>query len=230
VEVLTMIQAQTQTKIYTFDQFIEWYPEQSEFRYELHDGIIIEMPKPRGKHSKLTGFAIEELLLAIREIGKRGTWFIPRESIVKPSRDKCGYEPDIIILDQENLSDETRWDQESVIQNTASIKIIMEVVSTNWRDDYYDKFRDYEEMGIPEYWIFEDTALDGSPGLKQVSVDYAALGGRDFIGYPKQPTIFVCELIDGEYVKKMFRGNDLIKSPTFPQLNLTAQQIFDSCI
>jgi Uma2 family endonuclease len=75
----------------------------------------------------------------------------------------------------------------------------------------YDKFRDYEEMGIPEYWL----------------VDYAALGGRDFIGYPKQPTIFVCELIDGEYVKTMFRGNDLIKSPTFPELSLTAQQIFD---
>lgn len=67
------------------------------------------------------------------------------------------------------------------------------------------------EMGIPEYWI----------------VDYAALGGRDFIGYPKQATIFVSELIDGEYVKTIFRGNDLVKSPTFPQINLTAQQIFD---
>jgi Uma2 family endonuclease len=207
-------QAQTETKVYTFDEFIEWCPENSEVRYELHDGVIVEMPKPRGKHSKLMGFAIEELLLAIREIGKRGIWFIPRESIVKPSRNKCGYEPDIIILDQENLGDETRWETESVIQNSASIKIIVEVVSTNWRDDYYDKFRDYEEMGIPEYWIF----------------DYAALGGRDFIGYPKQPTIFVCELIEGEYVKKIFRGNDLIKSPTFPQLNLTAQQIFDSSL
>ncbi|NJL60588.1 MAG: Uma2 family endonuclease [Methylacidiphilales bacterium] len=211
---MTQAQAQTETKIYTFDEFIELYPENSEVRYELHDGVIVEMPKPRGKHSKLTGFAIEELLLAIREIGKRGIWFIPRESIVKPNRDKCGYEPDIIILDQENLGNESRWETESVIQNAASIKVIVEVVSTNWRDDYYDKFRDYEEMGIPEYWIF----------------DYAALGGRDFIGYPKQPTIFVCELIEGEYVKKIFRGNDLIKSPTFPQLNLTAQQIFDSAL
>lgn len=87
----------------------------------------------------------------------------------------------------------------------------MEVVSTNWRDDYYDKFRDYEEMGIPEYWI----------------VDYAGLGGRDFIGNPKQPAFFVCELIDGEYVKKLFRGSDVIVSPTFPKLNLTAQQVFD---
>lgn len=25
----------------TFDEFIAWYPENSEYRYELHDGIII---------------------------------------------------------------------------------------------------------------------------------------------------------------------------------------------
>jgi len=209
-----MTQTQTEPKLYTFDEFIEWYPENSVVRYELHDGVIVEMPKPRGKHSKLTGFLIEELILAIIDAGKRSIWTIPRESIVKPFRDKSGYEPDIIILNEETIGSEIRWGTESIIQNATSIKLIVEVVSTNWRDDYYDKLRDYEEMGIPEYWI----------------VDYAALGGRDFIGYPKQPTIFVCELVDGEYVKAMFRGNDLMKSPTFPQLNLTAQQVFDSVL
>ncbi len=212
-----MTQAQTQDaqpKLYTFDEFIEWYPENSEVRYELYDGVIVEVPKPKGKHSKLTGFLIFELGIAIREMGNRGIWFIPRESIIRPRRDKSGYEPDIIILNQETIATETRWETESIIQNFTSVKLIVEVVSTNWQDDYYDKLRDYENMGIPEYWI----------------VDYAALGGRDFIGYPKQPTIFVCELIDGEYVKTTFRGNNLIKSPTFPQLNLTAQQVFDSVL
>ncbi|MHC5830729.1 MAG: Uma2 family endonuclease, partial [Nostoc sp.] len=52
-------------------------------------------------------------------------------------------------------------------------------------------------------------------------------GGRDFIGNPKQPAFFVCELVDGEYVKRLFRGSDVILSPTFPKLNLTAQQVFD---
>jgi len=207
-------QIQTESKLYTFDEFIEWYPENSEIRYELHDGVIVEMPRPKGKHSKLTGFLILELGITIRQMDNSGIWFIPRESIVKPRRDKSGYEPDIIILNQENIGTETRWETESIIQNATSVKLIVEVVSSNWQDDYYDKLRDYENMGIPEYWI----------------VDYAALGGRDFIGYPKQPTVFVCELIDGEYVKTRFRGNDLIKSPTFPQLNLTAQQIFDSVL
>ena len=204
-------QAQTEPKLYTFDEFIEWYPENSEVRYELYDGVIVEMPKPRGKHSNLTGSLGGRLLTTIDKMGKTDIWTIPRESIVKPYRDKSGYEPDIIVLNQETIGTETRWESESVIQNATSVKLIVEVVSTNWQDDYYDKRRDYEAMGIPEYWI----------------VDYAALGGRTFRGYPKQRTIFVYELIDGEYVKTTFRDSDVIVSPTFPQFNLTAQQIFN---
>jgi len=58
-------QIQTESKLYTFDEFIEWYPENSEIRYELHDGVIVEMPRPKGKHSKLTGFLILELGITI---------------------------------------------------------------------------------------------------------------------------------------------------------------------
>ncbi|MHC5833898.1 MAG: hypothetical protein ACYT04_000000102330, partial [Nostoc sp.] len=47
-------------------------------------------------------------------------------------------------------------------------------------------------------------------------------------------TIHLCvhvrELIDGEYQMTPFRETNLIVSPTFPHLNLTAQQIFDSVI
>lgn len=52
-------------------------------RYELHDGVIFEMPKPKGENSDLAGFLIEELLITIREMGKRGIWTIPKESIIK---------------------------------------------------------------------------------------------------------------------------------------------------
>ena len=55
---MTQTQAQTQTeaKIYTFDEFIEWYPENSVVRYELHKGVIIEVPPPTGKHEGVVGF------------------------------------------------------------------------------------------------------------------------------------------------------------------------------
>ena len=36
----------------TFDEFIDWYPENSENRYELHNGAIVEMPKATGEHSE----------------------------------------------------------------------------------------------------------------------------------------------------------------------------------
>ena len=113
-------------------------------------------------------------------------------------------------MTKEIIGAEPRWESESIIENADSVKLIVEVVSTNWRDDYYNKFRDYEEMGIEEYWI----------------VDYAALGARKFIGDPKQPTIFVCNLVDGEYQMNPFTENTAIVSPTFPELNLSAEDIF----
>jgi Uma2 family endonuclease len=64
-------------------------------------------------------------------------------------------------------------------------------------------------LGIPEYWI----------------VDYSALGGTRHIGKPKQPTLSVCTLVDGEYNIQLFRGQQAIVSPTFPRLNLTAEQV-----
>ena len=65
-----MTQAQTKPKLINFNEFIAWYPDNSELRYELHGGIIREMPKPTGKHSNLAGSLIEELLINIRQIGK----------------------------------------------------------------------------------------------------------------------------------------------------------------
>jgi Uma2 family endonuclease len=88
----------------------------------------------------------------------------------------------------------------------------VEVVSTNWHDDYALKLEDYETMGIQEYWI----------------ADYLGLGGRRYIGNPKQPTLSVYQLVNGEYQIRQFRGNERIESRTFPQLNLTAQQIFSA--
>jgi Uma2 family endonuclease len=51
-----------------------------------------------------------------------------------------------------------------------------------------------------------------------------------FIGNPKQPTISIYKLIDGEYQVSQFRNDDLIVSPTLPELNLTANQIFQASL
>lgn len=199
---------QTQTKTVAFDEFVTWYPENSVHKYELHNGVIVEMALGTGDHSDVTGFIASEINFEIRRL--QLPYSIPGDCLLKPVRNDSGYKPDVIVLDRTTLINEPRWKKESVITIGPSVRLAVEVVSTNWRDDYHLKFADYEEMGIPEYWI----------------VDYLGLGGRKFIGTPKQPTLSVCQLVDGEYQVTQFRGDDLIESLAFPELRLTAEQIF----
>lgn len=190
----------------SFDDFLAWYPEDSAYRYELHRGVVIEMPKPREQHSKLAGDLAFDLGIAIRQANL--PWFIPKECLIRVSNE-TGYEPDIVVLDEAKLSDESGWERQSVITNSSSIKLAIEVVSTNWRDDYLLKLADYETFGIQEYWI----------------VDYLGLGGRRYIGSPKQPTITVCTLMDGEYELQQFRAGDVVISPILPGLSLAVDAL-----
>ena len=199
---------QTLPKITTFQEFVDWLPENSDLRYELHYGNIVEMAQPVGEHEEIKGFLNVEISFEIKRLGL--SYSVPNQVIVRPDDKDSGYFPDILVMNRANLPNESRWQKESILSSGASIPLVIEVVSTNWRNDYHLKFADYEEMGILEYWI----------------VDYAALGGRNFIGNPKQPTISVCNLVEEEYQINKFQNSDRLISQTFPELNLTANQVF----
>ncbi|MEH2303322.1 MAG: Uma2 family endonuclease [Nostoc sp.] len=199
-------------KLVTFEEFVDWLPENRRVRYELHKGEIVEMAQPVGEHEEVKGFLGIEIPVEIKRLGL--SYFMPNQVIVRPPEKDSGYIPDVLVLNRANLANEKLWKKESIVSLGASIPLAIEVVSTNWRDDYYLKYAEYEEMGIPEYWI----------------VDYAALGGRNFIGNPKQPTISVCNLVDGEYQISKFRDSERIVSQTFPELNLTPNQIFQAAV
>jgi len=161
----------------SFDEFLNWYPDASDVHYELRRGVILQMPKPKGKHSEITGFIIKKLNYSIDQM--HHSWFVPRECILKISND-TGYEPDIAVVDRPLLDQEPKWNSASTITQGKTVTLVVEVVSTNWRDDYVHKMSDYECMGIQEYWI----------------VDYLGLGGRRYIGFPKKPTPTICTLVD----------------------------------
>ncbi len=194
-------------KTVTFAEFLNWKPDGG--CYELHDGVIVEM-QPVGDHEEINGFLAGEVTLEFKRL--KLPYLIPKQALVKIPDKESGYSPDVIVINQKNLSSEPMWKKSSTVTQAASVPLVIEVVSTNWRDDYASKLVDYETFGVPEYWI----------------VDYLALGGRRYIGNPKQPTISVYYLVDGEYQVNLFRGNDRIISPTFPELNLTAEQIFQA--
>ena len=227
---------QSLQKLFTFDEYLEFLETQPEnIRYELHDRDIIQMPPPSGKHEQIVAFLT--MILGYECLRLKLYYGIPKTATVKPENKISGYYPDVLLMNFSNLGNEPLWEKQSILSKPDSIPLVIEVVSqcvarvprveatdepvrvsTNWRDDYHKKFADYvrvasrrEEMGIQEYWI----------------VDYAALGSKELIGDPKQPTITIYSLSDeGEYRGKQFRGDDRIESPTFPDLNLTVEQIF----
>lgn len=197
---------QTIPKPVTFDEFIAWYPKNSEHLYELHGGEIIEIPKPIGKHSEVGGFLGGSLFVEIARL--RLPYFIPKECVIKV--EESGYEPDVIVLNRQTISADTRWEKESTITRGESAKLVIEIASTNWSDDYALKLEDYESLGIEEYWI----------------CDYLGLGGKRYIGSPKQPTFSVYRLNEvGEYQAKQFREQQPLESGVFPELQMSMDQI-----
>ena len=61
-----MVQALSETKTITFEEFTQWKPE--ERRYELHDGVIIEMSQPTGDHENIVGFLALEISADIKRL------------------------------------------------------------------------------------------------------------------------------------------------------------------
>ena len=203
-----MIQALPKTKPVTFEDFVQWKPEEK--YYELHNGVVIEMNQPLGDHEWIILFLNDIIFSEYKRLGL--PYSISKTVLVKPPENESAYAPDVLLLNPSNLINEPLWKKSATVTQAASIPLVIEVVSTNWRVDYLAKVKDYEEIGIPEYWI----------------VDYLGLGGTPYIGNPKQPTISIYDLINGEYRVSQFRENETIVSPTFPEITLTANQIFQA--
>jgi len=199
-----MVQA-LQSQNMSFLEFLAWKPETG--RYELHDGVIVEM-QPTGPHEQVVSLLNRKLNVLIDQ--EEFNYFIPNTAMIQPLGYDTGYKPDLLIIDTAALEHEPLWQKESIITLGQSVKLAVEVVSTNWPDDYARKFEDYEAMGIQEYWI----------------VDYKGLGGRRYIGQPKQPTVTVCHLVNTLYKTQLFRQGSRLISPSFPTFQLAMDTIF----
>lgn len=199
---------QAPAKLITVREFLETKTETG--RYELYNGAVVEMSQPVGEHEEVTVFLTVEISAEIKRL--QLPYSIPKTAIVRSALGESAYSPDLLVLNKPALKSEELWAKYSIVQLSPSIPLIVEVVSTNWRDDYHRKVGEYEEIGIPEYWI----------------VDYLVPPNPKFIGKPKQLTISVYNLVEDEYQVSLFRGNERIVSSAFPEFNLTAQQIFDA--
>jgi len=193
------------SKTLSFADFLTQYRDN--LRYELADGELIDI-EPPGPHETVSGKLATQI--GIYLVSEKLPWFIPRTCLIYPFADtSTARRPDIVVLDETVLDRERLWEREPVITLGRSIKLVVEVVSTNWETDYARKVEEYALLGIPEYWI----------------VDYRGLGGVAFIGKPKQPTFTVCQLVEDTYTQLKYRLNQAIQSPLLPNIKFSLNDI-----
>lgn len=88
----------------------------------------------------------------------------------------------------------------SAVLQTPPLLAVEIVSEDNPARDYRYKRSEYATREIPEYWIVD----------------------------PIQFKVTVLTLVEGFYEEQVFTGSDLVVSPTFPELKLTAEQILSA--
>jgi Uma2 family endonuclease len=201
----TIIDQPIRQKQLSFDEFIDRYGGDN--RYELIDGEVFDL-EPTGLHEEVAAFITAKICVQIDRASL--PWFVLQRGILRPSNiGMTAFRPDVAVIDRKELIKEPLWADQSILTLGGSIKFVAEVVSSNWQNDYSRKVEDYAVLGIPEYWI----------------ADHSGSGGTRHIGKPKQPTLSICTLVNGEYEIQQVRGDQTITSLTFPDLRLTAEQV-----
>lgn len=194
---------QTKTKL-NFADFLQNYPDGSGI-YELVNGEIVKVEATRA-HKNVARFLVFGFNDEIRRLGL--DYIVDKDIVirtVKASGQEQGRNPDVGVVKA------SVWNSNALGYGaiTEPIQLAVEVTSTNWEDDYVDKLDEYQRLGICEYWI----------------VDYLAIASRAYLGNPKIPTVFVYYLENGSYVVQSFTGNERIISKTFPELEITVEQL-----
>ncbi|MEQ9669636.1 Uma2 family endonuclease [Coleofasciculus sp. G2-EDA-02] len=186
---------QAKPRFSSFEEYLS-YDDGTDKHYELLNGELIELPPESGENISILSFLHFQLVLLIGH--RRVRWGLELEVEGEP---KNRY-PDLTVIREEHI-------QQLRPRNTIRLSmqpplVVIEAVSpglSNRERDYIDKRKQYQDRGIPEYWLID----------------------------PARATVTVLELTDGIYRELgVFRGEDLIQSSVIQELNLTAQQLLQA--
>jgi len=188
----------TQNKPMTLDEYLNYDDGTDSQRYELWDGLLVDM----GAESQLN-IVIESLLSFIFSqivpyyCVQKGT-----EIAVEGSLANTRF-PDLVIVTEEGATVLSGKKRSMITLDMPAPALVVEIVSSSDEDrrsydrDYIDKRREYADRDIPEYWIID----------------------------PIKRVVLVLTLIEGIYEEQQFTQDNQIISPTFSELDLTANQI-----
>jgi len=101
----------------------------------------------------MNGFLGGEVTVELKRLNL--PYFIPKQVLIKVPERESAYSPNLLVIKQKNHSSEPLLKKSSTVTQAASVPLVIEVVSTNWQNDYAPKRVDYEILGIPEYWVID---------------------------------------------------------------------------
>lgn len=188
----------TQAKI-RFSSFEEYlaYDDGTDQLYELLNGELVALPPESGRNFQIATFLLLQLatLIDYRRIRGHGLELQVRG-------EPQNRFPDLTVLQEEHVEQLMR--RNTILLSMAPPLLVIEIVSpgeTSRSRDYTIKREQYENRGIPEYWIID----------------------------PQTQIVTVLEL-DGTTYREVgtFQGEQVIQSSTFSELTLTAMQIFSA--
>ncbi|SKB11139.1 putative restriction endonuclease [Planktothrix sp. PCC 11201] len=185
---------QAQVRFQNFEDYLS-FDDGTENLYELFNGELIQVPPESGKNVAIAGFLFVQFALLIGHLRVRGQGL----ELEVRGEPKNRY-PDLTIIREEHI--EQLEKRNTLRFFMAPPLVVMEVVSPGelQRDrDYIAKRMQYQDRGIPEYWIID----------------------------PQLQTLLVLKLVNDFYTEiGTFQGSDRIFSSQFTNINLTADQIF----
>lgn len=178
------------------------YDDGTDARYELVDGVLA----PMGAESTLNTWIAMYLAFAFGKLGVSPQRCGMKQKIQVSSPSVSAREPDLVIHSGESALALKGRSEACLRLNEPNPLILIEVVSPgepgteNYDRDYVDKRAEYAARGIPEYWLID----------------------------PARSLLLVLTLSGGAYQAVSYRGDDVVVSPRFPDLKLTAAQILNA--
>jgi Uma2 family endonuclease len=190
-------EANATTRRMSLEEYLT-YDDGTDTRYELVDGLLVEMGTESTLNTQIAVFLIEVFL----ELIGRGLVGI-KQKIQVNSQYASARDPDLMIH-SEGSALAIKHRKEAILKlNEPNPLIAIEIVSPgtestdNYKRDYEQKPDEYAARGIPEMWLID----------------------------PERQVVVVLTLVGDQYQGASFMGNQAIGSPTFPGLMLTAAEV-----
>lgn len=181
----------------TLEEYLN-YDDGTDTRYELVDGVLVAV----GAENPINPQIVSFLFAVFLGLGIPPYRLVIGHQLEVSPISATARQPDLIVHSEESEAAITE-DGKLLRFKCPAPMLVVEVVSNSDTDpksrerDYQEKRSEYALRGIPEYWIIDPIAA----------------------------VILILTLNGAAYQEQQFQGQQSIISPTFPGLQLTAEQV-----